>query len=30
MYSSVEVWPVPVFGPSMRKRFGKPATVMPW
>ena len=29
MYSSVEVCPVAVFGPSIRNRFGKPDTVMP-
>ncbi len=27
--STTEVWPSPVFGPSSRNRFGKPATVVP-
>jgi hypothetical protein len=26
---TTEVWPRPVFGPSSRKRLGKPATVVP-
>ena len=26
---TIELWPRPVFGPSSRKRFGKPATVVP-
>ena len=26
---TIEVWPRPVFGPDERKRFGKPATVVP-
>ena len=25
--NTIELWPSPVFGPTRRKRFGKPATV---
>ena len=28
--NTTEVWPRPVLGPSSMKKFGKPATVMPW